>query len=167
MLDVVREFTYPVGLGTFNPYTYPPRAIITTVTRVGDSIAIAADVEMAVKAQRDHMIVRTALKRDTLRDTYPINADARYVLVSADGKVAAAGVASRQADGRFVAPLPAGLPSGHTRLRRRCFSMETHLPRISGVSPSARTELGGQVDELRRIGGNRGRGMMRGRVGAS
>ena len=112
VLDVVREFTYPVGLGTFNPYTYPPRAIITTVTRVGDSIAIAADVEMAVKAQRDHMIVRTALKRDTLRDTYPINADARYVLVSADGKVAAAGVASRQADGRFVAPLPAGLPSG-------------------------------------------------------
>ena len=111
-LDVVREFTYPIGLGTFNPYTYPPRAIITTVTRVGDSIVIAADVEMAVKAQRDHMIVRAALTRETLRETLPIQAEARYVLIGADATVAAAGAASRQTDGRFVAHLPAGLPPG-------------------------------------------------------
>lgn len=112
VVDVVREFTYPVGLGTFNPYSYPPRAIITTVARVGDGILIAADVEMSIKAQRDHRIVRTALTRETLRDTFPIHAEARYVLIGADGKVVAAGVASRQTDGRFVAPLPAGLPPG-------------------------------------------------------
>jgi hypothetical protein len=113
VLDVVREFTYPVGLGTFNPYSYPPRAIVTTVARVGDGIVIAADVEMSTKAQRDRRIVRTALTRETLRDTFPIHTEARYVLIGADGKAAAAGVASRQTDGRFVAPLPGGLPPGH------------------------------------------------------
>ena len=82
------------------------------MTRVGNSIVIAADVEMAIKAQRDHRIVRTALTRETLRDTLPIQAEARYVLIGADGKVAAAGVAARQADGRFVATLPAGLAPG-------------------------------------------------------
>jgi hypothetical protein len=111
-LDVVRDFTYPVGLGTFNPYSYPPRAIITTVARVWSGIHIAADVEMAVKAQRDHKIVRSALTRETLRDTLPIQAEARYVLVGEDGKVAAAGAARRQADGHFLAPLPEGLPPG-------------------------------------------------------
>ena len=82
------------------------------MTRVGDSIVIAADVEMAVKAQRDHMIVRTALTRETLRETLPIQAEARYVLIGADATVAAAGAATRQTDGRFVAHLPVGLPPG-------------------------------------------------------
>ena len=68
VLDVVREFTYPVGLGTFNPYSYPPRAIITTVARVGDRILVAADVEMSIKAQRDRRIVRSrAHARDPAR----------------------------------------------------------------------------------------------------
>ncbi len=112
VLDVVREFTYPVGLGTFNQYTYPPRALITTVARVGDQIVIAADVEMAIKAQRDHKIVRTALKRDTMRDTLPITPEAHYLVLGADGKVVAAGRARWQADGRFAVALPAGLPAG-------------------------------------------------------
>jgi hypothetical protein len=111
-LDVVRDFTYPVGLGTFNPYCYPPRAIITTVGRVGDGIVIAADVEMAIKAQRDHRIVRSPLQRDTLRDTFPINPDVRYVVVGADGNVVTAGRANWRADGRFAAALPGGLPPG-------------------------------------------------------
>lgn len=112
VLDVVRDFTYPVGLGSFNQYTYPPRAIITTVARVGEQIVIAADVEMAIKAQRDHKTVRTALKRDTMRDTYPIAPEARYLVVGGDGKIVVAGRANWQADGRFAAVLPAGLPAG-------------------------------------------------------
>ena len=107
MLDVVREFTYPVGLGTFNPYRlsaardhHDRRPASATAS------SIAADVEMAVKQQRDHRIVRTALKRDTLRDTYPIQPTPAMCWSARMERVAAAGVASRQADGRFASPLP-------------------------------------------------------------
>jgi hypothetical protein len=112
IFDVVREFTYPVGLGTFNQYAYAPRAIITTVGRHGDQIVIAADVEMAMKAQRDHKLIRTALRRDTLRETFPITPEARYVIVGTHGRVFAAGRAGWQTDGRFAAGLPPGLPPG-------------------------------------------------------
>ena len=111
--DVVREFTYPVGLGTFDFYAYPPRRS----SRGSSTSAIAfwstADVEIALKQQRDRRIVRVPLKRDTLRETLPIRPVARYVLVGADGKVVAAGGASREGDGRFAVSLPPNLPAGN------------------------------------------------------
>jgi hypothetical protein len=142
-LDVVREFTYPVGLGTFNPYTYPPRAIITTVTRVGDSIAIAADVEMAVKAQRDHVIVRAALKRDTLRDIPTRSTPTPAMRWSARMERS-----RRQAPrtGRRTGALSRTYPPDcrrdDTQPRRRYFSTGTRSRPTSGASRSARTEQG-------------------------
>jgi hypothetical protein len=110
--DVIREFTYPIGLGTFDSYAYPPRAGIIGVERVGDRILIAADAEIAVKEQRDRRLVRLPLKRDTLRETLPIRPVPRYVIVDAAGKVAAAGDARWERDGRFSVSLSA-LPAGH------------------------------------------------------
>ena len=55
------------------------------------------------------------LKRDTLRETLPIRPVARYIVVGEDGKVAAAGSASREPDGRFAVSLPPTLPAGNYR----------------------------------------------------
>ncbi len=112
VLQVVREFTYPVGLGTFNGYAYPPRALITRIEHIGSRIFITADVEMAVKQQRDRRLARTELKRDTVRDMLPIQPVTRYVLIGTDGTVVAAGSASREGDGRFAVTLPRSLPAG-------------------------------------------------------
>jgi hypothetical protein len=109
--DVIREFTYPIGLGTFDSYAHPPRAGIIGIERAGDRILVAADVEIAVKQMRDRRLVRMPLKRDTLRDTLPIRPLARYLIVDAAGKAAAAGQASWERDGRFAVPLST-LPAG-------------------------------------------------------
>jgi hypothetical protein len=112
VLNVVREFTYPIGIGQFDPFAYPPRVLITSVARAGDRIMVTADVEFAIKQQRDRRIVRAPVKRDTLRDTVPLRPVARYVIVGENGKVAAAGAARWQPDGRFAAALPAALAPG-------------------------------------------------------
>jgi hypothetical protein len=109
--DVIREFTYPIGLGTFDFYAHPPRAGIIGIERVADRIVVAADVEIAVKQMRDRRLVRMPFKRDTLRDTLPIRPLARYLIVDAAGKAAAVGQASWERDGRFAVPLST-LPAG-------------------------------------------------------
>jgi hypothetical protein len=111
VLNVVREFTYPIGIGTFDPFAYPPRALITRVEQAGGRVFVTADVETAVKQQRDRRVTRTPLKRESTREIYPIRPEARYVIVGEDGRVAAAGHAKWEADGRFSVTLPA-LPSG-------------------------------------------------------
>ncbi|MBI4275907.1 MAG: hypothetical protein HY659_14530 [Rhizobiales bacterium] len=112
VFDVNREFTYPVGLGTFNGFAYPPRALITNVEQADNRVLVAVDAEFAVKEQRDRRIVRMPLRRETLRDTLPIQTMPRYVAISADGRVAAAGGATRLPDGRFNLSLPPKLPAG-------------------------------------------------------
>ena len=113
-LDVIREFTYPIGLGTFDFYAYPAKAVVTRVERIGNKVFVTADAEILRKQQRDHKLTVVPLQRDTLRGTLPIRAVARYTLVAQDGKVVATGLASREPDGRFAATLPA-LPTGQYR----------------------------------------------------
>ena len=123
----MREFTYPVGLGTFDPYAYPPRAIITRVEHVGNRISIAADVEIAVKAAaRPPHRPRVAQARDAARDAAD-PAEARYVLVGADGKVVGSRAApAGKADGRFAVPLPPDLPPGSYTALRGYLSRRQH-----------------------------------------
>jgi hypothetical protein len=112
VFEVVREFTYPVGLGTFNGFTYPARALISGIERTGNLVLVTTDAEFAVKQQRDHRLVRMPLQRDTLRGTLPIRPESQYVVIGQDGRVADAGSLVRQADDRFALSLPATLQSG-------------------------------------------------------
>jgi hypothetical protein len=121
VFNVVRDFTYPVGLGTFDLFAYPSHAIVTRVEREPDRVLLTADVEMDVKQQRSHRLERVALTHDTLRVIYPIRAPARFVLVG-EGKVAATGIAKWEPDGRFAAPLPEGLSPGRYTLFAAIFT---------------------------------------------
>jgi hypothetical protein len=113
VFDVVRDFSYPIGLGTFNAYAYPPNAIITSMGRDGRRVLLSVDVELALKEMRNHRIVRKPLMRGTLRDTLAIRPVTRYVLVAGNGTVMAAGAARREADGRFAVTLPETLAAGN------------------------------------------------------
>src|SRR5262249_54986498 len=70
--EVVREFSYPVGLGTFDFYAYPAKAFVTGIEHDGQRLLATTEAEVALKQQRDRRIVRIAFKRDTLRETLPI-----------------------------------------------------------------------------------------------
>jgi hypothetical protein len=131
--DVIREFTYPIGLGTFDAFAYPPRGGIVGIERAGDRILIAAEVEIAVKQMRDRRLVRMPLKRDTLRETLPIRSVARYVIVDAGGKVAAAGHGQWERDGRFsvsLSQLPAGRYTAFTGIFLDDNSVDPAIGRI-------------------------------------
>lgn len=113
VFEVVRDFTYPVGLGTFDGFAYPARALISGMEHAGNRVLVSADAEFAVKQQRDHRIVRAPLQPDTLRGTLlPIRPESHYVVIGRDGRVAAAGSLARQPDNRFAASLPTTLQSG-------------------------------------------------------
>jgi hypothetical protein len=114
--EVVREFTYPVGLGTFDGFAYPARALISAMEREGDLVLVSVDAEFIVKQQRDHRLVRAPLRPDTLRGRLQaVRPESHYVIIDQDGRVAAAGSLVRQPDNRFAASLPTTLPSGvHT-----------------------------------------------------
>jgi hypothetical protein len=111
--DVVREFSYPVGLGTFDFYAYPAKAFVTEIERNGKRLLATIEAEVALKQQRDRRIVRIAFKRDTLRETLPIRPVSRYILVGKDGRLVAAGGATRQDDGRFAVTLPPLAPGDY------------------------------------------------------
>ncbi|MFQ5915778.1 MAG: hypothetical protein ACE5JS_21605 [Nitrospinota bacterium] len=112
VFEVVRELTYPVGIGAFDRYAYPPRAVITEVKRETNRIAVEVDVEKVVKVQRSHEIVRERLTRKTTRGIYGILVVSRYLVVGPDGSVVRAGTARWEDDGRFIVGLPEPLPPG-------------------------------------------------------
>jgi hypothetical protein len=112
VFEVVRDFTYPVGLGTFDGFTYPARALISGIERAGNLVLVTTDAEFAVKQQRDHRLVRAPLQRDTLRGMRPIRPESHYVAIGQDGRVADAGSLVRQPDDRFAVSLPATLQPG-------------------------------------------------------
>jgi hypothetical protein len=116
VLGVVRDFTYPVGIGTFDRFAYPPHAVVTGVERADNRVLLTADVEMATKVQRDHRPVRKPFKHDTLRETLTIRPLARYFIVGEDGTVRAAGHASWEADGRFAVGMTDRPGSGLAKL---------------------------------------------------
>src|SRR5260370_10954635 len=83
--DIIREFTYPVGLGTFDFYAYPAKAFVTGIERYGQRMLATTEAEIALKQQRARPVVRIAFKRDPLRETLPIPPFPRTIAVGEDG----------------------------------------------------------------------------------
>jgi hypothetical protein len=150
VFEVVREFTYPVGLGTFNGFAYPARALISGMEHAGNRVLVSADAEFAVKQQRDYRFVRAPLQPDTLRGALlPIRPESHYVVIGRDGRVAAAGSLARQPDNRFAASLPTTLQSGVYTLFAAIF------PDGNTINPAiGRIELrnSGTIGKARRAG---------------
>src|SRR5262249_17234531 len=57
-LVVFRDFTYPLGVGSFDQYPIPLRAFVVKTDRRGDKLELQADVENIEKAARSYKIVR-------------------------------------------------------------------------------------------------------------
>jgi hypothetical protein len=112
VLEAVRDFTYPLGFGTFDRFVHPPRAAIEAVTQASGEIAVRASVEMNLKAGRGYKLVREPLTRSTTRGVYGLLVVSRYLLLDPEGKVLNVDKMQWRDDGQFAIKLPERLPPG-------------------------------------------------------
>lgn len=112
-LDVFRDLTYPLGVGSYDAYPVPRRGYVTKVERENGHIRLSGDVETVMKYQRSYDLVREPLQSlppDILKRAAP---ECRYVIVDVQKRVLLAGVARLTQDSRFQVDLDRKLPAGH------------------------------------------------------
>lgn len=101
VLAVVRDYGYPLGVGTFDRFAIPLRAWVSRVEARGGRLEIEAQAERAMKAGRGYTVeVERVTGRTAAGDRQEVPV-CRWIAVGAGGEVVAAGTAEL-ADGRFV-----------------------------------------------------------------
>jgi len=115
-LPVFRDFTYPLGVGSFDQYAIPTRAFIRAVERRGDRLAIQADVENVEKAGRSYKIVREpftpAPPGERTREPLTVH----WTVVGPGDDVVAAGASRDVQGGRLVVDLAGRAKPGAYRV---------------------------------------------------
>jgi hypothetical protein len=116
VLQVFRDMTNPLGVGTYDRFTIPRRAFVAKLTARGDRLEIAAEIERLEKFLREHRLVREPLGLRGDEDKADLPA-ARYVILAADGSVAAAGASRDIQAHRVIVDLKGRLkPGAYTAL---------------------------------------------------
>jgi len=114
VLSVFRDPSYPKGLGSFNAYAAPLKAHVTRVERRNYGAEVHTEIEWLERLGRDVRIVRGSFAQrlaERLATAGPPPAPVcRYLLVGADGAVAAAG--STRADATGTCRLEFSRPGG-------------------------------------------------------
>ena len=118
---VFRDPSYPLGVGTFDPYAIPLRAYVSSVRDRGDRIELKADVERVSTGQRSYEIERVALAQASHGAEIDDRPQCRYIIVDSKGNVVRAGTAALD-KGQFSIDVGRlGAPGRYT-VPRRCSS---------------------------------------------
>jgi hypothetical protein len=105
VLEVFRDLSYPVGLGTFDYLAIPLRAYVSKAENRGARLELRAEVERISKFQRSYDIVRAALDPASRDADERDRLECRYVIVGSDGRVVRAGAEALNKSGRFIVDL--------------------------------------------------------------
>jgi hypothetical protein len=111
-LEVFRDLSYPLGVGSYDAYAIPRRAFITKVEGMNGRLRLFADIETIMKFQRSYEIVREPLQAvspDELQRALP---QCRYMVLDAEGKVVLAGTATPSEDATFQMEFDGRLAAG-------------------------------------------------------
>ncbi|MGH7265460.1 MAG: hypothetical protein ACREMB_11485, partial [Candidatus Rokuibacteriota bacterium] len=101
VLQVFRDFSYPLGVGSYDRYAIPRAARPVRVEVAEDAITVHAEIEMVEKFSREYRLVREPLERPS-RERGPRDVpECRYVAIAADGTLADTGVAPLEGPGVF------------------------------------------------------------------
>jgi hypothetical protein len=103
VLAVFRDFSYPLGVGSYDRYPIPLRAYPAKADVAGGRIEIQADVDVVEKFQREFRITRQPLR--TANVEQPDLPRCWYVAIAADGRVAGAGEAPYAGKGTYALDL--------------------------------------------------------------
>jgi hypothetical protein len=141
-LDVFRDLSYPLGVGSYDVYAVPRRGFITKVERNSDHLRVFADIETIMKFQRSYDVVRKPLQSLDPEETKRAAPECRYAVTDAGGHVVLAGVASLADDATFNVDLGGKLPDGSYTLRAEIVvngnAMNADISRIPVVISSGR-----------------------------
>jgi hypothetical protein len=111
-LEVFRDFTNPMGVGSFDRFTIPRRAYVSSVVQRGDRLEIQPEIERVEKFLRSYRVMREPLGAPGADEDKSDVPACRYVVVSGDGTIAAAGTSRESRDSRLVVPLKGRLKPG-------------------------------------------------------
>ena len=111
VLQVFRDMTNPLGVGTYDRFAIPRRAYVARITARGDRLEIAPEIERLERFLRQYRLVREPLGSAADEDKVDVPA-CRFVIVAADGHVAAAGISRDVQAHRVVVDLKGRLKSG-------------------------------------------------------
>ena len=111
VLEVFRDASYPLGVGSFDAYAIPRRAYIADLEIREGGIRVSAAIEKVEKVPRSYRIVREAVAGGSALEGETL--ECRYLVVDADGAVARASLGRLQDDGIFRIDLGSdNLPPG-------------------------------------------------------
>jgi hypothetical protein len=116
VLQVFRDLTYPLGVGTFDRFALPLRASVEKIERQGNRLVLTAEVERVAKVQRTLRVTREPLERAASGEKSQDVPVCHYVVVGADGEVVSAGTSQQLDAGRLVVDLGDGLKPGSYRV---------------------------------------------------
>lgn len=116
VLQVFRDMANPLGVGTYDRFAIPRRAYVARVTPTGERLEITPEIERLERFLRQYRLVREPLGSTADEDKADVPT-ARFVIVSADGRVAAAGMSREVVAHRLVVDLKGRLkPGAYTAL---------------------------------------------------
>ncbi len=111
-LEVFRDLSYPLGVGSYDPYAMPRRGFVTLTERDAQGLLISADIEIVQKFMRDYRLERQAMvavDAVVLRRAAP---ECRYAVLDGDDRIVLAGTVAPQDDRRFRIDLDGRVPPG-------------------------------------------------------
>ncbi|MCH8113457.1 MAG: hypothetical protein IH905_16135 [Proteobacteria bacterium] len=135
VLQVFRDISYPLGVGSYDSYAVPRRAYISRIETRNQGLRLFVEIEKLEKFMRSYKIVREPL-RGAGSDALAGQAlECRYLVVAADGKVRLAGQGRLQEDGTFAVDLKGKLkPGQYTVLTTLYLNGNTVSPDIRRIS---------------------------------
>jgi len=112
VLQVFRDMSYPLGVGSFDAYAIPRRAYHAAIETDPDGLRVRVEVERIMKYQRTYEIVREPLGKASTAVQAQETPECRYVVIGADETVRLAGRARLAEDGVFTVTLKDRLEPG-------------------------------------------------------
>jgi hypothetical protein len=112
VLRVFRDLSYPLGVGSYDKYAFPPRALIAKLEARHDRLEIAAELEKVEKAQRSYHVVREPLGNQSMVGIYRVKPMVKYVVLAPQAEVLKVGTAPYAGDGIFTIELQGKVPPG-------------------------------------------------------
>jgi hypothetical protein len=111
-LEVFRDLSYPLGVGSYDTYAIPRRGYVANVERQDGGLRLSADIEIVMKFMRDYQIVRQPMRLVDATVRKRAAPECRYVVMDASGRIAHVGVSLPREDLTFVVELDDRLPAG-------------------------------------------------------
>jgi hypothetical protein len=111
-LDVFRDLSYPLGVGSYDVYAIPRRGYVTKVERSNGGLRVSGDIETVMTFMRDYRIVRQSMQSVDAVVLKRAAPECRYVVVDAESRIVLTGVTSTREDLTFQVELDGKLPAG-------------------------------------------------------